>query len=243
MKLSNGTKVCRRIFKDIPGLGKQWVDAVGELKQGFRLIVWGESGNGKSNLVMQLAAQMIESLGTGIYLSLEEKQGPTMQRLIERYIAIDKRDRLKIPDKHPSYKDLMEYLKKPRTPNWIIIDSVQYFDFDSERRYKAMEEAFPNKCFIFVSHAKGKQPDGRVADKIRYDAGVKIFVRKDIGFVMHSRYGGHTNYVIWEQGAKASRSVKEYQEDLYRIKPQNKKRKTRPLPPEGGTEAPPEDSL
>lgn len=233
MKFSSGKKVCNRKFKDIPGLADKWVNAVGELKEGFRLIVWGESGNGKTNFVMQLVEQLIVSLGKGLYLSLEEKQGPTMQRLIERYIPEDQRELVKFPDKHPTYNDLMAYLKRPRTPNWIVIDSIQYFDFDSERRYKAMEEAFPNKCFIFVSHAKGRQPDGRVADKIRYDSGIKVFVRKDIAYVTHSRYGGHTNYVIWEQGARAARSHKEYQEDLYRVKPQRKrKQKDPPNPPD-----------
>jgi hypothetical protein len=222
MKLSTGKKVCNRQYKDIPNLGQKWRDALGELKTGFRLIVWGESGNGKSNFVMQLAAQMIESLGAGLYLSLEEGQGPTMQRLIERYIPENHRHLIRFPDKHPTYDQLMAFLKRPRTPQWIIIDSVQYFDFATERRYKAMEEAFPNKCFIFVSHAKGRQPDGRVADKIRYDAGIKVFVKKDIAFITHSRYGGHANYVIWEQGARAARTGKEYGNDLYRIKPQRK---------------------
>lgn len=225
MKLSTGKKVCNRTFKDIPELEEKWVHALGELKQGFRLIVWGESGNGKSNFVMQLAAQLLKSLGAGLYLSLEEKQGPTMQRLIERYIGEDYRQLIKFPDRHTTYAELMAYLKKPRTPNWIVIDSVQYFDFESEKRYKAMEEAFPHKNFVFVSHAKGRQPDGRVADKIRYDAGIKVFVRKDIAYIMHSRYGGHTNFVIWEQGAKAARSTKEYHNDLYRVKPTRTRRK------------------
>jgi hypothetical protein len=202
---------------------KKWKDALGELKMGFRLIVWGESGNGKSNFVMQLCSQLLSSLGTGLYLSLEEKQGPTMQRLIERYIADHHRPALKFPNAHPTYDELFQYLKKPRSPQWVVIDSVQYFDFKTEKRYKAFEEAFPTKCLIFVSHAKGRQPDGRVADKIRYDAGIKVFVKKDIAYIQHSRYGGHANFVIWEPGARAARTTKEYHADLFRLKPIRKK--------------------
>lgn len=225
MKLSTGKKVCARTWKDVPEMEQKWKDALGDLKLGFRLIVWGESGNGKSNFVMQMCAQLLTSLGTGLYLSLEERQGPTMQRLIERYIPEAQRPALKFPNRHPTYAELMAFLKRPRSPQWVVVDSVQYFDFVSEKRYKAMEEAFPNKCFIFVSHAKGRQPDGRVADKIRYDAGIKVFVRKDIAYIQHSRYGGHTNFVIWEPGARAARTTKEYNADLYRIKPTRTRKK------------------
>ena len=60
---------------------------------------------------------------------------------------------------------------------------------------------FKKKSFIFLSHASGKLPDGKTADKIRYDAGIKTRIEGYIAFPI-SRYGGNKPYVIWEEGAR-----------------------------------------
>ena len=103
----------------------------------------------------------------------------------------------------PESRDSHPYrprLNRKKSPRFVVIDSVQYWDVDYEK-YKALKAAFPRKTFIFISHSKGKLPDGKTADKIRYDAGVKVRVEGFAAFVT-SRYGGNRPYVIWEDGAK-----------------------------------------
>lgn len=199
IRITTGAQVAKRVFKPLE-LSPRFREAFGDLTPDFRIIVWGQSGHGKSNLVMQFAAELLR-LGPVLYLSLEEGRGATIQKLIQRYIPEDHRGHLRIAHADASYDNVFDYLRKPRTPAFVIVDSLQYFDINY-REYKALMEAFTRKGFIFISHAKGKLPDGKTADKIRYDAGLKIHVDHDVAFVMHSRYGGNKNFVIWEEGAK-----------------------------------------
>jgi hypothetical protein len=211
---TSAAKICKKKFREIEGLTPAFLQALGNITYDFRMIVWGQSGNGKSNFVMRLAAELMR-FGSVLYLSLEEGKGPTLQTLILRYIPEELRSKLLVVDTKMTYHALMEYLARPRTPAFVIVDSLQYFNIDY-RMYQALQERFQNKAFVFVSHAKGKMPDGKTADKIRYDAGVKIRVEHDIAFVMHSRYGGSKNLVIWEEGAKKKRSAAQFKKDLNR---------------------------
>ena len=64
----------------------------------------------------------------------------------------------------------------------------------------AFKERHPNKLLIFVSHAEGRQPAGRAAKSVMYDAGLKIWVEGYKAF-SKGRFIGDLGYaVIWEQG-------------------------------------------
>jgi hypothetical protein len=92
-------------------------------------------------------------------------------------------------------------LRKVRSANIIFIDSLQYSDINKVE-YKRLKLEFPNKLFIWISHAEGKRPKGRLADFIRYDADVKIRIE---GFkaICLSRIANNINteYVIYQIGA------------------------------------------
>jgi hypothetical protein len=115
-----------------------------------------------------------------------------------------------------TYPELMKRLAKKKSPRFIVIDSIQYLNISYEQ-YKAMKERFKKKSFIFLSHAKGKFPDGRTADKIRYDAGIKVHVQGYVGFVI-SRYGGNHPYIIWPEGARKYWNRKDYAKIMNELK-------------------------
>ena len=98
-------------------------------------------------------------------------------------------------------EELTIYLKRKKSPRFVVVDSVQYWEINIHQ-YRTLKERFPGKGFIFLSHAAGKNPDGKTADKIRYDAGIKVRVEGGVAFVK-SRDGGNKPYVCWEEGAKA----------------------------------------
>ena len=104
------------------------------------------------------------------------------------------------------------FLEKKRKAIVVVIDSLQYFGI-TYIDYKKLKEEFPRHTFIFISHAKGKLPDNKTADKIRYDAGIKVRVEGHIAFVA-SRYGGNKNYVIWEEKAKEYWGIKTYKKHI-----------------------------
>jgi hypothetical protein len=176
------------------------VKSFGRLTDNFIMIIWGGSGNGKSNLIMQLLKALMP-FGGVLYVGLEEGFESTMQFTALRHLSEGEHSgKITFADHEMNYEELVIRLKKKKSPRFIIIDSIQYWNIDYDR-YKALKEMFTKKSFIFISHAEGKEPSGSVAKKIRYDAPIKAFVQGYVAQVV-SRFGGNQPYIIWEEGAK-----------------------------------------
>ena len=71
----------------------------------------------------------------------------------------------------------------------------------SYKEYQDLRDSFPNKLFVFISHADGRNPKGDVGKSVRYDANVKIYVEGYKAFPQ-SRYGGGKAFTIWQEGAE-----------------------------------------
>jgi hypothetical protein len=186
--------------KLLEGLDEVIKRCFGDLVEGFIMIVWGPSGSGKSNFLLQFLVALLQ-FGKVMYVGLEEGFEASMQRKIVMHLDLDKHSgKIEFADHHMTFDALIERLKRKKSPKWIIIDSVQYWNINYAQ-YKHLKEMFPGKGFIFISHASGKSPDGKTADKIRYDAGIKVRVEGYVAYVI-SRYGGNKPFLIWEEGAK-----------------------------------------
>jgi adenosyl cobinamide kinase/adenosyl cobinamide phosphate guanylyltransferase len=187
-------------YKFLEGLPEEIVHSFGKLTLNFIMFVWGGSGNGKSNFMMQFLRAIMPH-GKVLYVALEEGFEATTQmnalRQLEEELHTGK---IEFADHEMTYMELVQKLSKKKSPRFIVIDSIQYWAISYEM-YRALKEKFKNKTFIFISHAKGKEPDGTTAQKIRYDAGVKVRIEGLVAFIV-SRYGGNNPYVIWEEGAK-----------------------------------------
>lgn len=206
-------------LKDLP---QEITDSFGMLVDNFIMIVWGMSANGKSNFIMQFLTAIIKH-GRVLYVGLEEGFEASMQFNALRNLDEDEHGgAIQFANHEMTYDELVKRLKKRKSPRFIIIDSIQYFNI-TYNDYKALKEMFPKKSFIFISHASGKVPEGRTADKIRYDAGIKVRVEGFVAFVM-SRYGGNKPYVIWEAGAKKYWG-KKYRSVISGIPDEKKKKK------------------
>lgn len=178
-----------------------WRGAFGDPELCGSWIIWGQSFSGKTTFVLQLCKYLC-SFDRVLYNSLEEGAGRSMQMAFERAGMEDVSGKFLLLEGE-TIRDLSDRLYKRRSPNIVVIDSLQYADL-TYRDYKSLKRNFPNKLFIFVSHAEGKLPDGRLANKVRYDAHCKIRVEGYRAFV-NSRYcesNSEDNYTtIWEDGA------------------------------------------
>jgi len=174
-------------------------DSIGEIEDAFTMIVWGKSGQGKTNFVIKLVKELSALLGTCFYDSLEEGHGKTIQDLAIRHDLADSSGKIIFLD-NEHYDDLFARLKKKKSAKIVVIDSIQYINMDYVQ-YKRLKETFKRKIFIFVSHSNGKEPRGATATSIRYDVNIKVFVEGFIADIV-SRYGGNKNFVIEEQRAK-----------------------------------------
>lgn len=173
-----------------------WKALFGEPELTGTWLIWGESGNGKTSFVAQLAKYMTK-FGRVAYNSLEEGDSQSMKLAFMRVGMEEVRRKLILLDE--TIEQLKERLRQHKAPQIVIIDSLQYSGM-SYNDYKQLRAEFKNVLFIMISHAEGKNPDGKVAKKVRYDSFIKIRVSGYKAYAA-SRYGGGEPYVIWKEGA------------------------------------------
>ena len=174
----------------------EWRDFIGDPELCGSWFIWGNSGNGKTVFALQLAKYLTTTAKVA-FDSLEEGISESLTRTL-KIIKMEEARKIMFLDKE-TIDDLIVRLDKKKSPNVIIIDSLQYSGINI-KSYKKLLNRFGKKLFIIVSHADGKQPAGRIAKSIRYDANVKIWVEGFKAFPQ-SRYGGGEIYTIWQEGA------------------------------------------
>lgn len=192
----SASEVLAKKVPSIPFEGK-WRAAFGEPGRTGVWLVWGQSANGKSSFAMQLARELCK-YGKVAYNSLEESLSLSFQQNMQRCRMGEVGGRFLILDRE-SLEDLSLRLDKQRSPDFVIIDSLQYTGLNYAE-YKRLKEKHPKKLFIFISHADGDRPKGATATKVQYDADMKILVQ---GYraICKGRYipeaGQH--YSIWAE--------------------------------------------
>jgi len=173
-----------------------WLASIGKPEMKGSWLIWGKSGNGKTSYALQLAAYLARYVKVA-YNSVEEGLSLTMQKAIERVnMGEESKRNFTLLDKE-SIEDLMKRLKQQRSAKVIFIDSLQHSQM-SKQQYITLLQTFPNKLFIFVSHAAGTEPAGKVAAFVRYDANVKVYVEGYYANAM-SRYGGGERFDVWPE--------------------------------------------
>ena len=201
----NVVQISQKKYTLVQGLSQRIVDTIGQIEDTFTMIIYGDSGNGKTNLTVDLLTEFKE-VGSMLYISYEEGHGKTVQDMVLRHNLVERFPNLKF-SKGETCESLIQMLKRKKSAKVVVIDSWQFSDFTIED-YKQLKKLFvfgktPGKrrIFIFISHVNGRHPDGKSAIEIKRDANIKIHVEGFIGSVI-SRFGSKRNYLIWEQGAK-----------------------------------------
>lgn len=184
--------------KETFSLSEEWQLAFGEPETVGTWFVWGNSGNGKSSFMMQLAKELCR-FGKVIFNSLEEGLSLSFQEQLRRHGMQEVNRQLLIITE--DMETLKVRLRKRRCPRVVIIDSLQYTGLTFES-YQELVGEFPRHLFVFSCQARGSKPDGRSACRIMYDAMLKIWVE---GYRAHSkgRFFGERKYIdIWQEGAE-----------------------------------------
>ena len=198
MARSLTAKEILRIHRQNITLTGEWGNCIGTMDRHGVVMIWGNSGNGKTSAVISLCRELC-NFGKTLFVSLEEGFSLSFQNTLKRFDMETCGSKFQVIDK-ATPEELIERLSKPRSAEFVVIDSYQYLGL-SYRQYLEFKSKLPNKLLIFLSHADGKQPSGRAAKAVKYDAMLKIWVE---GYVAHSngRFIGPTaKAVIWEQGA------------------------------------------
>ena len=190
-------QLLKKKFIEMPFEGK-WEASFGIPERSGVWIVWANSGNGKTNFALQVA-KYVSNFGRVVFDTLEEGARKSFQIAVKRANMRSVARHFTILNREP-LNDLKVRLRKRKSPQIIIIDSLQYSGL-TKSEYIALKEEFNDKLFIFISHADGKNPKGSLADFVRYDADIKIRIEGYKAFPT-SRYGGNSEFVIWPKGAQ-----------------------------------------
>lgn len=175
----------------------EWREAIGLPEQKGAWIVFGDSGHGKTSFALQLGKYFAQIGKRVAYDSIEEGVSLSMREAYIRTGMADVAGMFILLDKEP-IAELRIRLRKRRAPDVIIVDSVQYTGL-STKEYKELVDDFPDKLFIFISHADGLKPKGALAQAIYYDAFVCMMVKGFKALVRKSRYGGNGEITISER--------------------------------------------
>lgn len=207
-------QLAQKTYSEVPNLPEQFTRSFGDIEDAFDCIIYGNSGNGKTNFTVQVIKDLILALKQKcIYISYEEGHTKTLQKtMIERHDMLNQvGNMLEILD-YTNYDDLVKRMSKKQSAKIWVIDSLQASHF-TEQQCAALKSRFvmsrKKKIIIYISWAEGKKPKGSAAQAVEYYAHIKIRVEGLIAF-FKSRFGGNRNYVVWEEGAKKYWGLKAY---------------------------------
>lgn len=179
-------------------LSEEWQAAFGAPETCGTWFVWGQSGNGKTSFMVQLARELCRH-GRVIYDSLEEGFALSFREQLRRHDMLDVNGRLLLVEEDMAI--LRQRLEKRRSPRIVIIDSLQYTGLTFET-YRELVTSLPRHLFIISCQARGNKPDGRSANRIMYDAMLKIWIEGYRAFSKGRFIGDRGHIDIWEEGAR-----------------------------------------
>ena len=175
-----------------------WQASIGNPAKSGVWIIWGASGNGKSSFVMQLGKELCK-YGLVLYLSYEEGVNQTFQRRVEYLKMNEVQGKFRVVVDE-TYEELIDRLKRPKSPKFIIVDSYQVSEWEYPDAVALMKR-FPKKCFIWISQEKKSQPMGGGAIRLRYICDMKIRVVGYKAYCQGRAIGeAGSYYVVWEEG-------------------------------------------
>ena len=185
--------------------GEKWNKPFGFPAENASWFISGASASGKSSFVMQLSKELCK-YGLVLYLSYEEGVNQTFQRRMEYLKMNEVQGKFRVVVDE-TYEELIDRLKKPKSPKFIIVDSYQVSEWEYPDAVALMKR-FPKKCFIWISQEKKSQPMGGGAIRLRYICDMKIRVVGYKAYCQGRAIGeAGSYYVVWEEGIIQTRNM------------------------------------
>ena len=185
--------------KPVYELSAEWREAFGEPERNGVWFVWGRSGSGKTSFVLQLCKELCR-FGKVAYDSLEEGASISMKNAFIRAGMQDVSRRLVLLD-NEGMEELDKRLSRRKSPDTVVIDSYQYTGMSFED-YLAFKRRHRNKLIVIISQADGTRPKGRTAERVMFDASLKIWVEGYRAMSKGRFFGSKGYYTIWAERAE-----------------------------------------
>lgn len=180
-------------FDTLP-LPQEWLDHLGDLNQGFRLLIEGDPKNGKTEYLMKLMKVLAQNVGKVSLNSTEQGKSKSLQAAFNRNKMSEiEAGKFMIADK--SQKNFEVWYRKVCAANsgtTLVLDSADYMKLTFEQ-WKQLHERFPQKNLILVCWLIN--PNLK-AFKHTMDCIIRV---KDFKAYPVSRLGGNKTMVIWDK--------------------------------------------
>lgn len=199
----------------------EWQQAFGRPERSGCWIIYGKSGQGKSRFALQMARKLDEMGLRVLYLTLEMGDCSDFAQDVGE-VGIRSGASRVIFSEHCTIKELDTYLSKQRSPDAVVVDSVQYFEKQCGARSEEiilLRKKYPRKIFIFISHVDGREVDGKTAYEVKRDSFRRIYIEGFKATYMGRGRGGPRGYfIIWDKGYQRY-WIRSAKADMYATEP------------------------
>lgn len=182
---------------DVYHIEGEWLESFGCLEKNFKMSVTGDSGHGKTELVVKFVKELCLKNSVKVdYFSYEQGHGKSLQEAIQRNAMEEVKGKVMFIT-GGLFDELVARLKRRASARIVVIDSQDYSEL-STKQYKELIKLFPRKSFIITSWANKEKPKNQSARDIEFMSCVKVFV-KTFKAYPRSRFGGNKPFVIWDK--------------------------------------------
>lgn len=193
-----------RRYSYIP-FSDEFRQAFGNREKTGNWIVYGKAGQGKTRFVLELAKEF-DRMGYKVLMaSLEMGFCADFQKDLKESGIRSKTQKMVFVDSL-TVKELDDMLGKQRSPDVVIVDSIQYFanQYDATaEQIVSLRKKYRSKIFVYVSHVEGREVEGKTAYQVKRDSFVRIQVEGFRAIYIGRGKGGQTGYyTIWEEGSE-----------------------------------------
>jgi len=184
---------------------RNWDAHIGKLGNCFAALVYGKSGQGKTEYCLRLARQL-EVHGSVAWISYEQGHGYDLQQAIARN-GLDSKiifvDPMQDRGAGTLIDDLIAYISGEGSADFIVIDSIDYLELNKPQYLVLKDKCVKaKKGVIFISHEKQNEPASYAGRWIAHDGQFSVRVKKYIAYMVKNRIGGIGEHVIWEEQAR-----------------------------------------
>ncbi|REC47849.1 MULTISPECIES: ATP-binding protein [Chryseobacterium] len=176
----------------------EWKDSFGEPEKNFKMILYGGSGEGKTEFTVRFS-KYLAGFGKVSYISPEQGISKSLQDAIKRNSMEEVAGKVMFLT-GGTFDELLTYIKKSRS-KFIIIDSLDYMKLTVDQ-FKILIAKFPKKAFIIIAWAKNGSPKSQHAKDIEFMCDIKSLVESFTISLPTSRFGGNKPFIIWKGASK-----------------------------------------
>ena len=195
--------LCNAVFQTADFRG-EWLASFGRPELRGAWIIYGESGCGKTHFALELLKYLSQFVQRVAYDTVEQGMSLSFQNAWNDADMQSLGNKVLIFNKE-QIDSLSEHLRKKRSPQVVVIDSVTALNSFTRRTFSDLMNEFPDKLFIFIAHEENHKPYPAIAQHVRKLSEVKCHVEGFRAYIttrFQTRDGqGGAPFTIWQQGA------------------------------------------